>query len=59
MIPRFKPWLGWPELVALFKPNKGAVERFEKAFAKKFEAVDAVAFPYDHRDPHIWLSAGP
>lgn len=46
MIPRFKPWLGWPELHALFKPNKGAVERFEKAFAQKFEAVDAVAFPY-------------
>ncbi len=46
MIPRFKPWLGWPELLALFKPNKGAVVRFEKAFAQKFKAVDAVAFPY-------------
>jgi perosamine synthetase len=46
MIPRFKPWLGWAELIALFKPNRGAVERFEKAFAKKFNAVDAVAFPY-------------
>ena len=46
MIPRFKPWLGWSELLALFRPNKGAVERFEKAFAKKFQAVDAVAFPY-------------
>jgi dTDP-4-amino-4,6-dideoxygalactose transaminase len=46
VIPRFKPWLGWSELTALFKRNKGAVEKFEKAFAKKFKAVDAVAFPY-------------
>jgi perosamine synthetase len=46
MIPRFKPWLGWAEFFALFKPNRGAVERFEKAFANKFKAVDAVAFPY-------------
>lgn len=46
MIPRFKPWLGWTEFLALFKLNKGAVERFEKAFAKKFNAVDAIAFPY-------------
>lgn len=46
MIPRFKPWLGWPELSALFKSNKGAVEKFEQEFAKSFQAVDAVAFPY-------------
>jgi dTDP-4-amino-4,6-dideoxygalactose transaminase len=46
MIPRFKPWLGWPEFFALFKPNKGTVEKFEKEFAKSFQAVDAVAFPY-------------
>ena len=46
MIPRFKPWLGWSEFLALFKLNEGAVERFEKAFAEKFEAVDAIAFPY-------------
>lgn len=46
MIPRFKPWLGWAEFFALFKPNRGAVERFEQAFAQKFKAVDAVAFPY-------------
>lgn len=46
MIPRFKPWLGWAEFAALFKSNKGAVARFEKAFANKFKAVDAVAFPY-------------
>lgn len=46
MIPRFKPWLGWSEFFALFRRNKGAVERFEKEFAKDFKAVDAVAFPY-------------
>jgi perosamine synthetase len=46
MIPRFKPWLGWPEFAALFRCNHRAVARFEKAFAKAFHAVDAVAFPY-------------
>lgn len=46
MIPRFKPWLGWPEFAALFRRNRGAVERFEKAFARAFQSVDAVAFPY-------------
>lgn len=46
MIPRFKPDLGWPEFKALFRRNQGAVERFEKEFAKAFQAVDAVAFPY-------------
>ena len=46
MIPRFKPWLGRSELLALFKSNKDAVQCFEKAFAQKFKAVDAVAFPY-------------
>jgi len=46
VIPRFKPDLGWAELAALFRPNRGAVERFEKEFAKAFQAVDAVAFPY-------------
>lgn len=46
MIPRFKPWLGWAELFALFRRNKGAVEKFEQEFAKAFKAVDAVAFPY-------------
>lgn len=46
MIPRFKPWLGWSEFFALFRRNNGAVERFEKEFAKAFKAVDAVAFSY-------------
>lgn len=46
MTPRFKPDLGWPEFKALFRRNRGAVEQFEKEFAKAFQAVDAVAFPY-------------
>jgi len=46
VIPRFKPDLGWPEFKALFRRNRGAVERFEEEFATAFQAVDAVAFPY-------------
>ena len=46
MIPRFRPSLNWKELLSIFKLNRGAVEKFEREFAKKFEAVDAVAFPY-------------
>ena len=46
MIPRFKPTLGLKELMALFGRNHGAVELFEKEFAKTFQAVDAVTFPY-------------
>ena len=46
MTPRFKPALGWSELLALFKFKRGAVKKFEQAFARKFEAVDAVSFPY-------------
>lgn len=46
MIPRFKPWLGLEEFLSLFRSNTGAVEHFEREFAKKFNAVDAVAFPY-------------
>lgn len=46
MIPRFKPFLGWQEFLALFRSNKDCVKRFEKAFAKQFQAKDAIAFPY-------------
>lgn len=46
MIPRFKPWLGWAEFKALFRRNRGAVEKFERKFAQSFQAADAVAFPY-------------
>jgi len=46
MLPRFKPAINWRELITLFKFNRGAVEKFEKEFAKEFQAIDAVAFPY-------------
>jgi dTDP-4-amino-4,6-dideoxygalactose transaminase len=46
MIPRFKPWLGWPEFRALFRRNRGAVEQFEREFAQTLGAAHAVAFPH-------------
>ncbi|APG26652.1 hypothetical protein A7E78_01510 [Syntrophotalea acetylenivorans] len=46
MIPRFKPWLDHREALALFRRNKGAVLRFEKSFAKTFEAEEAISFSY-------------
>lgn len=46
MIPRFKPNLNHTELLALLRLNTGAVGRFEHEFARTFQAVDAVAFPY-------------
>ena len=57
MIPRFKPSLGWSEFSAMFKSNKGKVEKFEKDFAKKFKAVDAVAFPYGRSAQWAFLMA--
>ncbi len=46
MIPRFRPSLGIKEFLKIFSLNIGAVRKFEKKFAKKFNAVDAIAFPY-------------
>lgn len=46
MKPRFKPSFGISELIKIFRLNKNSVEQFEIKFAKKFDAVDAVAFPY-------------
>ncbi len=46
MIPKFKPKLGWPEFFALFKRNRGAVQKFENEFAKSFQSIDAVSFSY-------------
>jgi len=57
MIPRFKPELGWQEIRALFRRNRGAVERFEKEFAAAFQAVDAVAFPYGRSAQWAFLKA--
>lgn len=46
MIPRFRPSLGIQEFLKIFSFNIGAVKKFEKEFANKFNAVDAIAFPY-------------
>ena len=57
MIPRFKPWLDCREFVAIFRRNHGAVEKFEHEFAKEFQAVDAVAFPYGRSALWAFLQA--
>lgn len=57
MIPRFKPSLNWREVLTLFRFNIGAVEKFEREFAKKFQAVDAVAFPYGRSAQWAFLKA--
>ncbi|QWE00782.1 DegT/DnrJ/EryC1/StrS family aminotransferase [Polynucleobacter sp. JS-Mosq-20-D10] len=44
--PRFKPFLNYKEWKKIFRLNSDAVYQFEKKFAKKFKAVDAVTFPY-------------
>lgn len=46
MIPRLKPYLGKDEFLALFRSQPEAVVCFEAAFAQKFEARHAIAFPY-------------
>tara|TARA_A100001015_G_C14983647_1_gene710577 strand:- start:205 stop:1350 length:1146 start_codon:yes stop_codon:yes gene_type:complete len=57
MIPRFKPSLDWSEFLTIFKRNNRAVEKFEKEFAKTFNAVDAVAFPYGRSAQWAFLKA--
>jgi perosamine synthetase len=57
MIPRFKPHLDLDELKAIFGSNKGAVKKFEKEFAKTFQAVDAVSFPYGRSALWAFLNA--
>lgn len=57
MIPRFQPWLGWPEFLALFRKNKNAVEQFETAFAKEFDAKEAISFSYGRAALWAFLNA--
>jgi len=57
MIPRFKPSLNWREILTLFRFNIGAVEKFEQDFAEKFQAIDAVAFPYGRSAQWAFLKA--
>ncbi|MDP2966026.1 MAG: DegT/DnrJ/EryC1/StrS aminotransferase family protein [Pelolinea sp.] len=46
MIPRLKPFIGFEEIAALFRPVNDAVQKFESAFAATFSTRHAVAFPY-------------
>ena len=46
MIPRLKPFLDHQELLALLKYGPNAVPEFEKAFARTFNAQNAIAYPY-------------
>lgn len=47
MIPRLKPAFDADELAAAMRRPAGSeVRQFERAFAAKFEAAEAVAFPY-------------
>lgn len=57
MIPRFKPRIDKDEVLALLRPGKNAVRRFEKEFAKSFGAADAVAFPYGRSALWAFLKA--
>nr|WP_320017306.1 DegT/DnrJ/EryC1/StrS family aminotransferase [uncultured Desulfobacter sp.] len=57
MIPRFKPNLDLDELKVIFRSSKGAVKKFEKEFAKTFQAVDAVSFPYGRSALWAFLNA--
>lgn len=57
MIPRFRPSIGFKELLKIFSINIGAVRKFEKQFAKEFKAVDAVAFPYGRSSQWAFFNA--
>ena len=47
MIPRLKPAFDGDELAAAMRQSSGTdVRQFERAFATRFEAMEAVAFPY-------------
>ena len=46
LIPRLKPYFNHKELIASLTPTSGNIERFENAFAHKFECSDGIMFPY-------------
>jgi len=58
MIPRFRPVLGWREVIAAFTPpRKDDVERFERAFAELMGQKHAIAFPYGRTGLVLLLEA--
>jgi len=46
MIPRLKPYFSGKEIASFLKGGSSSVSQFEKAFARQFQCVDAIAFPY-------------
>ena len=46
MIPRFKPYLGFKEMLEVFLKRKNQVEIFEKKFSNYFGSNYGVAFSY-------------
>ena len=57
MIPRLKPHLDYREFAAMLRLGGPAVEAFEQAFAAKFGASHAVAFPYGRSALLAYLKA--
>lgn len=57
MISRLSFNVGLRELVSVFEIKINVVRKFELAFAKKFKAVDAVAFPYGRSAQWAFLKA--
>ena len=58
MIPRLKPAFDGDELAAAMRQPSGTdVRQFERAFATKFEAGEAVAFPYGRTALKVFFEA--
>ena len=57
MIPRLKPHLDHREFAAMLRFGGAAVEAFEQAFAAKFGAHHAIAFPYGRSALLAYLKA--
>lgn len=57
MIPRLKADLGAEEVAASFFPGAHTVQRFEKEFAKKFDAEHGIAFSYGRSGLYYLIKA--
>jgi perosamine synthetase len=57
MTPRFRPKIGLAEMLALINYNENSVMEFEEAFARHFQAEDAIAFSYGRSALWAFLNA--
>ena len=57
MIPRFQPPFGAREIRDILRPASASVSDFERSFAAKFGALDAVAFSYGRTAQWAFLRA--